>query len=74
MKIPILRVVEIQSIDDLDELAYNGLVICYGVVNNSGYLSIDINWIRLQFKIDTSGIYTRFKFGNSSTTAWKNIY
>lgn len=63
----------ITSTSDLDLASGGGLSILYGIISDSGYLSIDVDWIRLQFMINAAGIYTRFKYGSSAPSDWKLI-
>lgn len=72
-KIPGLSTHYITSTSDLDLASGGGLSILYGIIDDSGYLSIDVDWIRLQFMINTAGIYTRFKYGSSAPSDWKLI-
>lgn len=48
--------------------------IVWGIFTNIAYLSFDTSWIRLQFKISSSSIQARLKYGGSNPTSWKDIY
>lgn len=48
--------------------------IVWGIFTNIAYLSFDTSWIRLQFKISSSSIQARLKYGGSTPTTWKDIY
>ena len=41
--------------------------------NPSGHIIFNLSWIRLQFKINDSAIFVRFKYGKSEATNWKQL-
>lgn len=58
----------------IDELGLTNLKrIQFGLIDNEGYLSLDIGWIRFQFKtVGSSQVQCRVLYGNS-TTGWQSI-
>lgn len=63
------------SVDDFDE-AIEGtrLGITAGLFSSTAYISFDIVWIRLQFKVSgASSIAVRAKYGSSEPSAWKSL-
>lgn len=63
------------DITDFDDkpTGNTGLRIVTGLVDNQAYISFDINWIRLQFRTQSSGVpQTRTIYGNTIGT-WRTI-
>lgn len=50
-----------------------GLRIIYGLISNSAYISFDVTWIRLQFKVSTAGVACRMVYGNSGPSGWTPV-
>lgn len=70
-KIPGLTIKPLKAISDLDEVSPNSTFrICWGIFDNNAYVSFDISWIRLQFKVIYSNILCRNKYGNSDPSEW----
>lgn len=66
----------ISSLDELDAFTFadGQLHIGYGVINNEGYISFNIGWIVMQFRILPSySILTRMKYGNSGWGDWSEF-
>ena len=65
------KMIQSTSLSDFDsKVTMDGLHIVYGMIDNTGYISFDINWIRLQFKISLNKVQYRLRYGDSSFTAW----
>lgn len=65
------KMIQSTSLSDFDsKVTMDGLYIVYGMIDNTGYISFDINWIRLQFKISLNKVQYRLRYGDSSFTAW----
>lgn len=46
----------------------------YGIHNNIGYITICIDWVYIQYKIDSAGhVFIRGKFGGNGWTGWSQI-
>ena len=59
---------------DLDSaLANNTYQILYGLISNALYISFDIMWVRLQFKVQNNNAWVRTVYGASSPSAWRSI-
>ena len=62
------------SSDNLDSAkdSTHRLEIGWGIINSTFYLSIDMDWGRLQFKFTTSGVVqTRARYGQTIWGEWK---
>ena len=52
---------------------------CYRILagisseDTTGYISIDVDWIRLQFKCYSASVYSRVIYGTSNATSWSRI-
>ena len=44
-----------------------------GVIDNLGYIKINIVWIGLEFKVTSGDVQVRSKYGNNSWSAWKVV-
>ena len=65
------KMIQSTILSDFDsKVTIDGLHIVYGMIDNTGYISFDINWIRLQFKISLNKVQYRLRYGDSSFTAW----
>lgn len=49
------------------------LRILYGIIENTAYISFDVNWIRIQLKADASNIFVRIVYGSSQIGNWVQI-
>lgn len=49
------------------------LQILWGLIDNVAYISFDISWIRLQFRIQLDVVSFRWKYGNTIITSWKEL-
>lgn len=49
------------------------LRILYGTIENTAYISFDVNWIRIQLKADASNIFVRIVYGSSQIGNWVQI-
>lgn len=48
--------------------------IMYGIINNALYISFDVMWIRLQFRVtNSSTLQSRVIYGQTTAEAWKTI-
>ena len=45
-----------------------------GVIDNGAYFTLWSQWIALQFKVSSSHVLSRFKYGNGEWTAWTTLY
>ena len=45
----------------------------YGLFDNQAYVSFNIAWIILQFKIDSSAIHIRKRYSNNGWSSWRTI-
>lgn len=59
---------------DLDSaLSNNTYQILYGLISNALFISFDIGWIRLQFKVQNNNAWVRTIYGQSAASAWRSI-
>ena len=59
------------SFDDFNKnLTSTTYRILYGLIDNTAYVSIDVSWIRIQFKASASSIYCRVIYGSDPATNW----
>lgn len=49
------------------------LRILYGIIEDTAYISFDVNWIRIQLKADVSNIFVRIVYGSSQIGNWVQI-
>lgn len=70
--------IDITFSQDMNE--YDGRVsfqeklrLLYGIIENHAFISIDIVWVRIQFRASYEGISYRVIFGSTEPTAWKEI-
>ena len=42
----------------------------FNIIDNTGYIIINILWISLEFKITGAQLYRRFKYGDNGWTEW----
>lgn len=64
------------TLTDFDETSSGSarLVFTAGLISNTFYFSIDVSWIRLQFKVSSGGVVQiRTKYGSSNPSDWKTI-
>lgn len=65
-----LRTYAMTSSDDTRQNDYS---IGWMVGTNEGYITFNITWICLQFKIASTTCAYRIKFGNNAFSAWKGL-
>ena len=56
--------------NSVDDIRNYGQSIGFDVIDNTGYIIININWISLEFKITNNRVYRRFKYGDNGWTEW----
>ena len=56
-----------------DDTRQNGYSVGWMVGTNEGYITFNITWICLQFKIASTTCAYRIKFGNNAFSAWKGV-
>ena len=62
------------SFDDFNKnLTSTTYRILYGVIDNTAYVSIDVSWIRIQFKASIDGLYSRNIYGSSPVPNWSAL-
>ena len=49
------------------------LRILYGIIEDTAYISFDVNWIRIQLKADASNIFVRIVYGSNQIGNWVQI-
>jgi hypothetical protein len=49
------------------------LRILYGIIEDTAYISFDVNWIRIQLKADASNIFVRIVYGGNQIGNWVQI-
>ena len=49
------------------------LQILWGLIDNIAYISFDLSWIRLQFRIQLDVVSFRWKYGNTTIQPWKEL-
>lgn len=49
------------------------LRILYGIIEDTAYISFDVNWIRIQLKADASNIFVRIVYGSNQIGKWVQI-
>lgn len=49
------------------------LRILYGIIEDTAYISFDVNWIRIQLKADASNIFVRIAYGGNQIGNWVQI-
>lgn len=49
------------------------LRILYGIIEDTAYISFDVNWIRIQLKADASNIFVRIVYGGNQIENWVQI-
>lgn len=63
-----------KNISDFDSKYSSGkLRILYGVINNVGYISFDMFWTRIQFKVQLGVVAVRPVYGESPIGEWTQI-
>ena len=63
---------DISEFDKID--LTNTKRILLGIISNVAYVSIDVNWIRIQFKAsNATSLYSRIIYGGSPVQDWKQI-
>ena len=43
------------------------------VINSIGYITFNMDWIRIQFKVSNTNLLVRFKYGGSNFSSWKTL-
>ena len=77
-----LHIIQANTIDEINRnitIPYATFGITYFKDNNAkpyatAYLSIDFEWIRLQFKVTYNSTQCRTIYGQSTPLEWKDIY
>ena len=74
-KIGIFSFERTANVSDFNEMIeLQGYRILCGLINNIAYVSIDIRWIRLQFKCaENDYVYCRSIFGSHAKRDWNRI-
>lgn len=49
------------------------LRILYGIIEDTAYISFDVNWIRIQLKADAINIFVRIAYGGNQIGNWVRI-
>lgn len=67
------------SVDDVDSFVFGDGLFHFGqgIVNDGsrlvGYISFNIGWIVLQFKVAGNDVFKRVKYGNNAWSAWTTM-
>ena len=62
---------QVTNFDNMIEGVYRILT---GIIGNTGYVSIDFNWIRMQFRCNSDDtVQCRIIYGSHSAHAWVKI-
>ena len=56
--------------NSVDDTRNYGQSIGFNVIDNTGYIIINTNWISLEFKITDIQVYRRIKYGDNGWTEW----
>ena len=56
-----------------DDARQTGYSIGWMVGTNEGYITLNVTWICLQFKIASASCAYRIKFGNNAFSSWKGL-
>ena len=68
------KIIKTSNVSDFDANAPDGNIqIVFGVIDNIAYISFDISWIRLQFRVQSNNVNYRWKYGQTTIQSWREF-
>ena len=68
------KIIKTSNVSDFDASTPDGNIqIVFGVIDNIAYISFDISWIRLQFRVQSNNVNYRWKYGQTTIQSWREF-